>query len=143
MFKNKKQNKKEFVFFTKSESGVSLIFTVLFLTMVLSTGLGIANLMLKEIKISSNIGYSVPAYYAAEAGIEKILYMDRKGGGVSEGDKYNSNPDPITDPPLVTICNSSDFNICGFEAEVTGIGPIVIKSVGTYSGVKRGVEVSY
>jgi hypothetical protein len=128
MFKNKKQNKKEFVFFTKSESGVSLIFTVLFLTVILSTGLGIANLMLKEIKISSNIGYSVPAYYAAEAGIEKILYMDRKGGGVSEGDKGNEN---------LSVGSK-------FETEVTQIDPeITIKSVGTYNGVKRGVEVSY
>ena len=127
MFKNKKQNKKEFVFYTKSESGVSLIFTVLFLAMVLSTGLGIANLMLKEIKISSNIGYSVPAYYAAEAGIEKILYMDRKGGRVSVGDKTEE---------ILSIGSK-------FETEVMQIDPIIIKSVGTYNGVKRGVEVSY
>ena len=128
MFKNKKQNKKAFVCLTKNESGVSLIFTILFLGMVLSTGLGIANLMLKEIKISSNIGYSVPAYYAAEAGIEKILYMDRKGSGISVGDKENEN-----------LSIGSEF-----EAEVMQINPeIIIKSVGTYNGVKRGVEVSY
>ena len=128
MFKNKKQNKKAFVSFSKDESGVSLIFTVLFLGMVLSTGLGIANLMLKEIKISSNIGYSVPAFYAAEAGIEKILYVDRKvEDGVSDGDMYNNSPNP------------------SFEANVKidGDGDITIKSVGTYNGVKRGVEVSY
>ncbi len=129
MFKNKKQNKKTFVFFAENESGVSLIFTVLFLAMVLSTGLGIANLMLKEIKISSNIGYSVPAFYAAEAGIEKILYIDRKvDGGISIGD--NKNEDLSTGSK--------------FEAEVIQVNPeIIIKSVGTYNGVKRGVEVSY
>ena len=129
MFKNKKQNKKAFVSFSKDESGVSLIFTVLFLGMVLSTGLGIANLMLKEIKISSNIGYSVPAFYAAEAGIEKILYVDRKvEGGVSETD----------DPEEETLSIGSKF-----KAEVMQTSPIIIKSVGTYNEVKRGVEVSY
>jgi hypothetical protein len=123
MFQKTKIKKKQ-----KNESGVSLIFTVLFLAMVLSTGLGIANLMLKEIKISSNIGYSVPAYYAAEAGIEKILYNDRKvDGGISEGDKENEN-----------LSTGSEF-----EVEVMGLDPTIIKSVGTYSGVKRGVEVTY
>ena len=128
MFKNKKQNKKAFVFLVKNESGVSLIFTILFLGMILSTGLGIANLMLKEIKISSNIGYSVPAYYAAEAGIERILYMDRKGGGISIGYKAEE-----------TLSVGSKF-----KAEVMQTDPkIIIKSVGTYNGVKRGVEVGY
>ncbi len=129
MFKNKKQNKKAFISLAKNESGVSLIFTILFLGMILSTGLGVANLMLKEIKISSNIGYSVPAFYAAEAGIEKILYIDRKiDGGISMGEQKNEN-----------LSAGSKF-----EVEVMEINPeIIIKSVGTYSGVKRGVEVSY
>lgn len=112
----------------KSESGVSLIFTILFLGILLSTGLGIANLMLKEIKISSNIGYSVPAYYAAETGIEKILYIDRKGSGLSVGDKENGN---------LSVGSK-------FETEVTQINPeIIIKSVGIYNKVRRGVEVDY
>ena len=112
----------------KSESGVSLIFTILFLGILLSTGLGIANLMLKEIKISSNIGYSVPAYYAAETGIEKILYIDRKGSGLSVGDKENGN---------LSVGSK-------FETEVTQINPeIIIKSVGSYNKVRRGIEVDY
>ncbi len=124
MFKKTKIQKMQ-----KNESGVSLIFTVLFLAMVLSTGLGIANLMLKEIKISSNIGYSVPAFYAAETGIEKVLYMDRIAGEDLEDYEKDETLDGA----------GSDFHV-----EVTEIGPpIKIKSVGTYNGVKRGVEVSY
>jgi hypothetical protein len=124
MFQKTKIRKKQ-----KNESGVSLIFTVLFLGMVLSIGLGIANLMLKEIKISSNIGYSVPAYYAAEAGIEKVLYIDRKEGEDLENYEKDEN-----------LAGTGSI----FHVEVTQTSPeIIIKSVGTYNKVKRGVQVSY
>jgi uncharacterized protein (UPF0333 family) len=123
---------KKFVFLQKNEKGVSLIFTLLFLTTLLAAGLGMANLMLKEIKISSNIGHSVPAYYAAEAGIEKTLYTARKGDGISH--PYQNN--------------EAVFSNCSFSVQSTQEGippgiPWIIKSVGTFQGVKRGVEIEY
>ncbi len=131
MFKNKKQNKKISTLFKESESGVSLIFTLLILGIILATCLGVVNLMLKEIKISSNIGYSVTAYYAAEAGIEKTLYNARKGSG-----------------PVESCETLSIDPTCTFLVRIAQIGippdiPYIIKSVGNFKKTRRGVEVQY
>jgi hypothetical protein len=118
---------KKFIFLQKGESGVSLIFALLILAGILATSLGVAVLMLKEIKISTNIGNSVPAYYAAEAGIEKILY-DVRYNGV---EPYN-------------IGETSLGIGSTFEVKIVDVGPPCrIKSVGSYEGIKRGVEIEY
>lgn len=124
-------NRKFFIFSKKNESGVSLIFTVFILTGILAISLGIANLMLKEIKMSSNIGYSVTAYYAADTGIEKTLYNARKGSGpCGNGETLSIDPS------------------CTFLVQIAQVGnppdtPYIIKSVGNYKGVRRGVEIQY
>jgi Tfp pilus assembly protein PilX len=61
-----------------SEKGVSLIITFFILTIILAIVLGISIILYSQIKIIRNIGNSVVAFYAAESGVEKTLYHDRK-----------------------------------------------------------------
>ncbi len=64
--------------FYNSEEGVSLIITFFILTILLAIVLGISTILYSEIKIIRNMSYSVSAYYAAESGVEKVLYYDRQ-----------------------------------------------------------------
>ncbi|MDO8486261.1 MAG: hypothetical protein Q7S77_01000 [Candidatus Staskawiczbacteria bacterium] len=64
--------------FKNQEKGVSLIITFFILTIILAVVLSVSILLYGEVKIVRNIGNSVIAFYAADSGVEKILYYDRK-----------------------------------------------------------------
>lgn len=61
-----------------SEKGVSLIITFFILTIILAVVLSISTILYSQVKIIGNIGDSVASFYAADSGIEKTLYYDRK-----------------------------------------------------------------
>jgi len=65
-------------FLKNKEKGVSLIITFFILTIILAVVLSISMLLYGQIKIIRNIGNSVIAFYAADSGVEKFLYYDRK-----------------------------------------------------------------
>jgi hypothetical protein len=60
----------------KSEKGVSLIITFFIMIIVLSVVLSVSILLCGQLKLLRNIGNSVIAFYAADSGIEKVLYYD-------------------------------------------------------------------
>jgi Tfp pilus assembly protein PilX len=62
----------------QSEKGFAMLFAVLVSSVLLSIGLSIFNLMLKEIALSSSGRESQFAFYAADTGIECALYWDFK-----------------------------------------------------------------
>lgn len=66
------------IIFKEQEEGVSLIITFFILTIILAIVLSISVLLYGQIKIIRNIGNSVVAFYAADSGVEKVLYYDRK-----------------------------------------------------------------
>lgn len=87
------------------EKGVTLIITFFILTIILVVVLSLSIILYKEIKIIRNIGNSVVSFYAADSGIEKVLYYDRKGGqGNAESgicdmcDLENPSCPPPSDP---------------------------------------------
>lgn len=60
------------------ERGVSLIITFFIMTIILSVVMAISTILYSEIKIIRNIGNSVVSFFAADGGVEKVLYYDRK-----------------------------------------------------------------
>jgi len=60
------------------EKGVSLIITFFILVVILAVVFSVSVILYSEIKIIRNIGDSVVAFYAGDAGVEKTLYYDRK-----------------------------------------------------------------
>jgi len=62
----------------KSEKGVSLIITFFIMIIILVVVLSISALLYSEVKVIRNIGNSVVAFYAADSGVEKVLYYDRQ-----------------------------------------------------------------
>src|SRR3989344_5111408 len=87
-----------------SQKGVSLIISFFIMTIILAIVLGISTILFNEIKIISDISNSVSSFYAADTGIEKTLYFDRKQvtiGAVSGICNIcnicnDSNIDPVT-----------------------------------------------
>ena len=71
------KNEKLKKIFLGQKGGTSIYIALLVLSAILIIVLGISSLVISEIKMSSQLGYSVPALYAADAGVEKCLYQIR------------------------------------------------------------------
>lgn len=66
----------------KGEEGISLLLVAVLLSAFLSISIGIFNVVFGQIKLSGEIADSFVAFYAADQGIEKILYRDRIQGNI-------------------------------------------------------------
>jgi len=83
-----------------SERGVSLIITFFIMIIILTVVLSISVLLYSEIKVIRNMSNSMVSFYAADSGIEKVLFYDRqvvptgaKRGLCSMFDSSGNNPD--------------------------------------------------
>ncbi|MBI1866557.1 MAG: hypothetical protein HY005_00885 [Candidatus Staskawiczbacteria bacterium] len=106
----------------KNNKGVSLIITFFILTIILAIVLSISALSYNQIKIIRSVGNSVSAFYAAESGLEKVLYYDRKQipAGGARGSCDISNVCPVCDPGLPGDCqevNCYDWQITGNDCD--------------------------
>jgi len=103
------------------QKGVSLIITFFIMIIVLSVVLSVSILLYSQLKILRNIGNSVVAFYAADSGIEKVLYYDWQ---VKNGDTRGLCS--MLDPTKTDYCKESgsgDSSIyCGSPTPSTFIG---------------------
>jgi len=58
------------------ERGVSLYIAFMIMTTLLGIALGTSTLLFSQLGVLKGIGHSVFAFYAAEAGLERALYLD-------------------------------------------------------------------
>ena len=112
-----------------SQKGISLIFSIFILTFVLGIALGGATILVRQMKITRDIGYSVIAFYAADSGIEEVLFKDR--------DDPSSVPDDYHEELIFS-------NGAKYIVDVTKSGgDVTIKSEGTYKNTSRAIEIVY
>ncbi|MDD5144688.1 MAG: hypothetical protein PHW72_01020 [Candidatus Pacebacteria bacterium] len=113
----------------EKQKGTSILFAVLVLSLVLSVSFGIANILMFQIKILKEVGHSVAAFYAADAGIEKVL-MERHSPQNLEENLSNGASFRV----IVTAGGSGNcpesINFC-------------IKSIGSFGGTRRAIEIKY
>ena len=62
----------------KNQKGVSLIIALFIMIIILSVTLSISSLLYSEVKVMKNIGNAAVGFYAADSGVEKVLYYDRQ-----------------------------------------------------------------
>lgn len=102
-----------------SKRGFALLFSVLISSLLLTIGLSIFSIALKELAISTASRQSIHAFYAADSGREHALYRDTKKGDISTFDVTLQGPQTVTnsipaDAPtgnvLVDLGNSSGPN---------------------------------
>ena len=60
------------------QRGVSLIMVFFIMVIILSVALSISVLLYSEVKVIRNVGNSMVSLYAADSGIEKVLFYDRQ-----------------------------------------------------------------
>ena len=149
-----------------SNKGVSILLTVLIMSVVLAIGLGLSAILIQQTKMMKGIGDSVISFFAAESGIEKVLFYD-----------YQKIPQDGT-RGLCDICNQCPPEECK-ECQITGTDFLpetcknatitfhtdidakksyditakieqidttfktTIKSIGNYKETKRAIEIKY
>jgi Tfp pilus assembly protein PilV len=150
--KNKKQK-------MKNEKGVSLLFVVLIASLILAVGLGISALLIQEMRIMGEIGFSVIAFYAADSGVEEAVYdLYQSPSPASEhsgylGDAYYETFAKCCNPDLEK-CTLEAPEDCPLGSEHVGssnpadpdycdASNYCLKSLGGYEGVKRAIEIKY
>ncbi len=95
-----------------NQKGVSLIITFFITTIIIAIVLSISTILFNEIKIIGDIGNSVSSFYAADTGIEKTLYFDRKQIPQGAARGFCN---------ICTACNGSDCQNCALSGSDCGI----------------------
>ena len=112
-----------------SNKGVSLYLTIMVLAIILAIALGVNTIFLGQTKMMREIGNSVMAFYAADAGIERVL-LER------------TNPVDIPKTPLDNGATYQVWVVLG-GTEGCSATNFCIKSVGAYQEIRRAIEISY
>jgi len=120
----------------KNEKGISIYLALMVMSILLALSLGISTILFGQMKIMKEMGYSVIAFYAADTGIEKILYDDSQG------------IDIMTTCPESTPClgNVGDAN---FSVIVISPGSLdcpssvnyCVESVGIFKQTRRAINI--
>lgn len=149
--------------FNDLQKGVSLLITFFIIGIFIAVVLGISVILVSEIKIIKEMGYSVVAFYAADSGVEKTLYYDRKvlTGGGSRGlcDICNTCSDCYDCQISGNDCSIQTCNDCeiSYYSEFNGkehrvkativpageVSDTILKSFGTFQGTTRGIELVF
>lgn len=109
----------------KNEKGVSLLFVILIMGVILAIALGISAIFVQEIQMMREVGYSVIAFYAADAGIEKVL--------------TSNPPHPLSE----VLENGAKYEVSVKRQGANCTASFCLKSTGSYKTVKRAIEVRY
>lgn len=106
------------------ESGFALLMTLVVVGVVLSVGMSILDLSIKQVKLSTNAKESEIAFHAANAGMECARYWRRAEANKMEiGDPISPQCFSVT--PVITI---SPVNPLPGSAAVTGDGEAFLYS---------------
>ena len=114
------------------QRGIALYLALILMFILFSIGLGISTILISQIKVIRGLGQSVVAFYAADTGVERVLYAIRKESYVPP-----SLPDqPFTD---VVLDNGATYTvrILDFNSITT------IDSKGTHQETRRAIEITY
>jgi len=121
----------------KSGGGVSLYLAFMIMTMLLAIAFGLSTIFLGQTKMIRTMGYSVTAFYAADAGIERIL-MDRESP-IDLSDYLDLNDNGVQDD------DDSFYDVSVFSSDdpACPADNFCIKSIGKYKETRRAIEIQY
>jgi len=114
----------------KQRPGSALILTMFILAGMLVVALGGAYVVVLGIKAGGIQSQSSKAYFAAEAGAEKLLWELRQHGWI-----YNT---PSSAVIFVADLPNSEAS---YEVYFSDFPPLVFTSIGEYFNTKRSVEI--
>jgi hypothetical protein len=128
-----------------NSKGNALLMSLFILTGVLVVSLGAANLVSLGIKTHRTQQASAKAYFAAESGIERLLFEIRKNGmDISACDGSTNRYVDFTTQTCVgseniySLSNGSEYSVV-----FVSNSPITFRSSGSFLGTERTVEVNF
>lgn len=123
---------KKNILHTLNKSGTALLMTILILNSIILISLAASKLVVSGVKMSGTQARSTKAYFAAEAGAEKVLWAFRKPGGGCVDVRESCHFSKI-------LPNGSLYQVDDVSLATTTI----FISIGTFSGIKRSVELDF
>ncbi len=111
----------------KHQTGASLYLALLAMTILLAMSLGLSSIFIGQARTIKQMGNSVIALSAADAGIEKLL-LNR------------NNPVNI---PVTELSNGATYQVVVVACEIGDECNYRIKSIGSYLGTRRAIEIIY
>ncbi len=106
------------------------MYVVLIVSVLMALSFGLSVILVEQIKMIGEMGYSVAAFYAADTGIEQTL-------------QKRDDPDPISRTELADGLYYKVSVRVGGEDGCDEEYNYCIVSTGYYKGTKRAIEVSY
>lgn len=103
---------------------MSLYFTILIISVLTGTLLILITIGISQTEVVWTLGDSVTAFYAADSGTEEALYRTFQQGNFQN---------------FSGTINSASYDV----AITTTTGEVIIESIGSYKGTKRGIETRY
>lgn len=125
----------------KSQQGVSVLIAILIMTILLSIGLGVSTILLRQTRMIKGMGDSVVAFYAADTGMERVLY------GISIASSAPAYEGSIGEASYTaTLCCGENYDDCPSPSLATSSDCAAdyycTKSVGIFKGIRRAIEVT-
>ncbi len=134
MFSNNKENQK----------GVALYISLMVLALILGVALGINALIQHQVRQVRDVGSSLFALGAADAGIEKVFYDSQRGINVLAQCPETGQPDPSLCQGM--LANGASYQITVVAPGVSGCPASVptycAKSLGAYSASRRALRIA-
>lgn len=138
-----------------NNNGTVLLMALMILAGILVVSLGMANLIIPGIKMGRIQGYSTKAYFAAEAGVERALWVRRISRDYDfsacaiSGECLDLDDSPVgcgdCSETIETLGDSeygySEYNI-NYASSTTDMY-ITFTSIGSYQNIQRSLEIKY
>jgi len=126
--------------FFLQKGAIALILTLVILTVLLIVALSMADLTLKEIKMSKSVKESLLAYQSADSGIEYALYKIKNGAtdlaglGLVAGEECSGASTKWFDVGNSKYC---------LEPTIDASGITAVESTGKFRKTRRAVMISF
>lgn len=122
------------------ERGVTIYLSLMVMAILLAIGLGLSTIIIGQMKMVKEMGDSVIAIFAADTGIERVLYA------ISINDLQPQYSDQVGNASYnATLVCGKDFNNCPspLTKDPNCLASFYcLKSIGNYRGTKRAIEVT-
>lgn len=114
-----------------NHSGSALLLSLFILTSIMVVAFSGASGILANVKISGAVTRSFRAYFAAEAGAERLLFEVRKN-------EYDLGAYSASQVFSGTLSNSSSYSV-----DYKSFAPTIFSSIGSFEKMRRSVEISF
>ena len=132
-----------------NQKGATIIMiTILVMTSILAVGLSLSNIVVNGLKVSRTQANATQAYFAAEAGAERILWEIRKDSfdpWDSGCNNTNNYINPSFDACVGTVPLAMNSLTVGefYIRYATTTATTTLSNFGLYKGTRRSVQLKY